>query len=213
MQLFLIFLGLFHVYPRLMYVGKETGDALMRSRTSVRTGGTAHMQNHKTEELVRQAKRQDADAFTELMQLFMKNMYKTAYAILMNDEDAADAIQDTILICWEKLKLLRHDRYFKTWMIKILINRCYDMLRKKKPLVPLEEWEEPEVYDDYNLEWKEALAGISDKYRIVLILFYGEGYHINEIAKILKRPPSTIRTQLARGRKQLKQYYLEAEGS
>ena len=56
------FLGLFHTDPRLMYVGIETGDALMKSRTSVRTGGTAHMQNYKTEELVRQAKRQDADA-------------------------------------------------------------------------------------------------------------------------------------------------------
>ena len=54
------------------------------------------MQNYKTEELVRQAKRQDADAFTELMQLHMKDMYRVAYAILMNDEDVADAVQETI---------------------------------------------------------------------------------------------------------------------
>ena len=73
----------------------------MKSRTSVRTGGTAHMQKHKTEELVRQAKRQDADAFTELMQLHMKDMYRVAYSILMNDEDVADAVQETILTCWE----------------------------------------------------------------------------------------------------------------
>lgn len=73
----------------------------MKSRTSVRTGGTAHMQNYKTEELVRQAKRQDADAFTELMQLHMKDMYRVAYSILMNDEDVADAVQETILTCWE----------------------------------------------------------------------------------------------------------------
>ena len=56
------FLRLFHTNPRLMCVGTKTRDALMKSRTSVRTGGTAHMQNYKTEELVRQAKRQDADA-------------------------------------------------------------------------------------------------------------------------------------------------------
>ena len=61
-----------------MCVGTKTRDALMKSRTSVRTGGTAHMQNYKTEELVRQAKRQDADAFTELMQLHMKDMSPVA---------------------------------------------------------------------------------------------------------------------------------------
>ena len=82
----------------------------MKSRTSVRIGGTAHMQKHKTEELVRQAKRQDADAFTELMQLHMKDMYRVAYSILMNDEDVADAVQETILTCWEKLSGLRQIR-------------------------------------------------------------------------------------------------------
>ena len=131
----------------------------MKSRTSVRTGGTAHMQNYKTEELVRQAKRQDADAFTELMRLHMKDMSRVAYSILMNDEDVADAVQETILTCWEKL------------------------------------------------------SGVSEKYRIVVVLFYNEGYRISEISKMLGRPPSTIRTQLARGREQLAKYYQDEEGS
>lgn len=56
----------------------------------------------QTDDLVKRAKRHESEAFTELMQLYMTDMYKVAYAILMNDEDAADAIGDTILICWEK---------------------------------------------------------------------------------------------------------------
>lgn len=171
------------------------------------------MQNHKTEELVRQAKRQDADAFTELMQLHMKDMYRVAYAILMNDEDVADAVQDTILTCWEKLSGLRQARYFQTWMTRILINHCYDMRRKSAPLVELEEWEEPSACDRYNVEWKEALSGVSEKYRVVLVLFYDEGYRVSEISKMLRRPPSTVRTQLARGREQLAGYYQDEEGS
>lgn len=64
------------------------------------------------------------------MQLYMKDMYRTAIAILMNDADAADAIQDTILSCWEKLDTLREPRYFKTWLTRILIHKCYDIKKQ-----------------------------------------------------------------------------------
>lgn len=54
------------------------------------------------ENLIKKAKLRDADAFTELMQQQMQNMYKTARSVLGNEEDVADAISDTILACWEK---------------------------------------------------------------------------------------------------------------
>ena len=53
--------------------------------------------------LVKRAQKGDADAFTQLMQSQMQNMYKTARAVLKNDADAADAIADTLLACWEKI--------------------------------------------------------------------------------------------------------------
>lgn len=86
------------------------------------------------EDLVMLAKKRDADAFTELMQSQMQNMYKAARALLENDEDAADAISDTILACWEKLEQLKNPEYFRTWMTRILINKCNDILRKKKEM-------------------------------------------------------------------------------
>lgn len=171
------------------------------------------MQSNQMEQLIRQAKARDANAFTELMQLYMQDMYKVAYSILMNDEDVADAIQDTILTCWEKLSSLKKNRCFKTWIIRVLINHCYDIVRKNAPLTCLEEWQEPITYDRYNVEWKEALSSVSEKYRVVLLLFYSEGYHIREISKMLKRPASTIRTQLERGRKQVEKYYCYEERS
>lgn len=63
--------------------------------------------------------------------------------------------------------------------------------------------------DCYNLELKEALFALSEKYRIVMTLFYGEGYHIEEIAAMLKIPKSTVQTRLHRARKKLEEYYLE----
>ena len=75
------------------------------------------------EKLVNMAKRGDTEAFTQLMQSQMQNMYKVARSILSRDEDVADAISDTILVCWEKIDTLKKNRFFRTWMTRILINK------------------------------------------------------------------------------------------
>ena len=109
------------------------------------------MQKKKTELLIQKAKRQDPDAFTELMQFYMQDMYKVALAILMNDEPAAT--------------------------------------------------------DEYHLEFREALATLTDRYRLIMALYYGEDYSVKEISALLKLPESTIRTRLQQGREQLASYY------
>lgn len=161
--------------------------------------------------LVKKARKKDPDAFTELIQSQMQNLYKTARAILYNDEDAADAISETILCCWEKLDQLREDQYFRTWITRILVNKCRDLLRKKEAL----NWtnEIPEIPENdsgfINAEWKEALNGLDEKYRLVLMLYYIEGFKTSEISQILEMPESTVRTRLARGRDQLSDTYRE----
>ena len=74
-------------------------------------------------------------------------MYKVARGILDNDEDAADAIQDTILTCFEKIHTLKNPEYFKTWMIRILINECNKIHRHYKNFSRAEEL--PEVPGQY----------------------------------------------------------------
>lgn len=165
------------------------------------------MQNEEMINLVKKAKRKDADAFVELMQFQMKKMYRIALAILMNDEDAADAIQDAILACWEKIHTLKHVSYFSTWMTRILINKCYDIRKKQGTMTVIKDYEEPAACDEYNLELKEALSSLDEKYRIVMTLFYSQGYHIDEIARMLKIPKSTVQTRLHRGRQILARDY------
>ena len=118
------------------------------------------MKSIDTKSCVKKAQRHDKDAFTELMQLYLKDMYRTAIAILMNEEDAADALQDTILTCWEKLYTLKKPEFFKTWMTRILINHCYDIIRVNAVYRNAEPYEEPSKCDEYNLELKEAYASI-----------------------------------------------------
>lgn len=161
------------------------------------------------DELIKAAKKGNADAFTQLMQLQMQSMYKTARALLHNDEDAADAISDTILACWEKIRQLKYEKYFNTWMTRILINKCNDILRKKTNLFYTNEMPDIPFKDNSyeNVEWKEALNSLDEKYRLVIMLYYVESFKTSEISQILEIPESTVRSQLARGRKKLLSTY------
>ena len=158
--------------------------------------------------LIQKAKERDPEAFTELINLYMKDMYRTAIAILMNDADAADAIQETILTCWERLSTLRENKFFKTWMTRILINKCHDIRNQRIEAVDISEHEELAFHEDEsNLEIKDAIAQLDQKYRVPIMMFYGDGYSIKEIAAILNVPVSTIQTRLSRGRAQLGRYF------
>lgn len=158
--------------------------------------------------LIRMAKQKDPDAFADLIQSHMQLLYKTARQILNNDEDIADAIQETILACWEKLDKLNHPEAFRGWLMKIMVNKCYDQIRKKGPVDLTEKILEVETFSDYNqMEWQELLWKLDEKYRIVLILYYLEGFKTSEISEILEIPESTVRTRLKRGREKLAAVY------
>ncbi len=158
--------------------------------------------------LVERARNGDADAFAELIKLNMQSMYKAAVAILKSDDDAADAIQDAILKCWENIGRLKEPKYFKTWLTKILINTCNDRIRERQRVLPDGEIELAGAKDNMflNIEWRETLEAIDEKYRLILLLYYSDGYKTSEIGKILGLPDSTVRTRLARGREK----YLES---
>lgn len=186
-----------------MYVERNKGRFILDSQICAQE----IKMNNETIFLTKKAQKHDKDAFCKLMDMYLKDMYRTAIAILANDEDAGDAIQDTILSCWEKMDNLKNPLYFKTWMTRILINHCYDILRQKSPYVALEEYEEPAKNDEYNIEFKEALDSISEKYRLPIELFYGQGYKVREISEIMSLPQNTVKTYLSRGRTQLAKYY------
>mgnify|MGYP001658058644 FL=1 len=163
------------------------------------------------EELVRKAKRGDSSAFAELVRLCTRSMYRVAWTYLGNDEDAADAISETVLVCYEKIETLKKDAYFKTWMIRILINQCKDILKHRSRIQSKAEMQESAFEDSgyIDCEWKEVLSCLDEKYRIILLLYYTREMDTREIAELLDISRNTVITRLARGRKLLKR---ELEG-
>ncbi len=160
--------------------------------------------------LIKKAQERDADAFTVLMERHMQFMYKTARAVLYCDEDIADAVQETILTCWEKISQLKKASSFRTWIARILVNKCNDILRKKQMVSFYEDVPEVETAQNFefeNVEWNEALESLDEKYRLVIMLYYVEGFKTKEISQILEIPEGTVRTRLARARAKVADIY------
>lgn len=167
-----------------------------------------------TDYLLKRAKNGDSEAFCALMEAHTQDMYKVSIAILGNSEDAADAIQDTILACLESLHTLRKNRYFKTWLIRILINNCRDILSARQNIVYGEDFPEPPVSqeDFQTAEWKQLLAHVEEKYRMILLLYYMEDFNTREIAQILHMNENTVKSRLLRGRKIIAAEYKSETG-
>lgn len=154
------------------------------------------------EELIRRARAGDGAAFVELMEGQKSAMYKVARSFLHNDADAADAISETVLACFEKLGTLRQPRYFRTWLVRVLIRKCQDLLRERKRSVPLEELAQVGREDPGHAraEFLALLDSLDEKYRTVLLLYYGEGFSVKEIARAMDLKEETVKTRLKRAR-------------
>lgn len=161
------------------------------------------------EKLVQKAKQHDKTAFTVLIEQNTKSMYKVAKAILKNDEDVADALQDTILTCWEEIGTLEKNEFFKTWLIRILINKCNVIYRQKVSWVSEEQFPEYSVSENQYtyVEWCQLLECLEEKYRIVIVLYYVEGFKVREIARILKVSESTVKGRLVTAREKVEKLY------
>lgn len=140
-----------------------------------------------------------------------ESLYRVAKSLLNDDEDCGDAICETIARAFEKLHTLKSDAFAKTWLTRILINECYNILRREKKIVYLEDYgekEESQKQQDYS-ELYEAIRKLPEGGRLATVLYYMEGYSVKEIAVIMKTTESAVKKRLARAREKLKTY-LEA---
>lgn len=132
-------------------------------------------------------------------------LYHVAKTLLHSDADCADAIQEAIVKAFTNLHTLRKDSYAKTWLVRIVINECYAIMRKQKNIVSLEEYQNQEAVwkEDYS-ELYEAIRKLPEDTKICVTLYYLEGYSVKETAKILEVTESAVKNRLARARAKLR---------
>lgn len=88
----------------------------------------------------KELKKREKQKFTELIESNKLRFYKTAKAILKNDDDVYDALQEALISMYENYGQLKKEEYFSTWATRIIINKCYDLLRKnKKDIVSIDD--------------------------------------------------------------------------
>ncbi len=146
----------------------------------------------------------DRQFFIASAQAMERSMYCIARSYLRCEADCEDALQNALLRAWEKRNTLREERYFRTWLTRILINSCKETLRRQKREAPTADFPEAAAPQGADPALWESLRALDEKYRVTVILHYRDGYGIREIASILRIPESTVKTRLSRARQQLK---------
>jgi len=152
-----------------------------------------------------------ADWIEKIVKRNEDKLLRTAIAITVNKAEAEDIVQDVFV------KLIEKQPYFKTaehetaWLIRVTVNLSKNRLRSHwwKKTVPLLDIYPAQTEEQQNI--METVLALPSKYRIVIHLYYYEGYSTKEIAEITELKESTVREQLTRARRMLKNV-LELEG-
>lgn len=152
------------------------------------------------------------DLFAETMTKMIPAMYRVSCMYLSSSHDREDAVQETLRKAWEKRAQLRDETLLQTWIIRILINECRNIQRKKKHFVLLKEYVESTCADvdrEERLLLKTALFSLPEKERMPLVLHYIEGYGVEQIARMLRLPAGTVKSRMRKGREHLRKLLQE----
>ena len=167
--------------------------------------------------LVELAKNGDKASFDEVIRLCVPDLYRIAMSILKNKDDADDAVCETVLKAFENIRNLNNCDFFKTWITRILINQAKAAYKKRSKVVYLDdvtyEFQHEDSYDLGNDELNKAVANLSQKFRIVITLYYFQDMHIKEIANVLQIPQGTVKWRLSRAKSILKENLSESKQS
>lgn len=170
-------------------------------------------------DLIKKVQSGDELAFKQLTATIESDLYKIARTRLNNYEDIKDAVQNTMIIIYEKSKKIRNIEYFKTWMFKVLINECNKIYNSNKKNIEVYNQivtnydfntYEDSIQDAQNrINFESIINKLNYEEKIVLTLYYNSNLSCKQISNILKTNVNTIKSRLTRSKNKLKKYYKE----
>lgn len=164
--------------------------------------------------LIRQAIQGDTHAFAKLYETIYKDLYRFALYTLKNPEDAEDCVSDTVMDAWAQIKSLRKEESFKSWIFKILSNKC--RMKLKSYLDKTQELEEeipaPASDKEKDLDVRIAFSRLQKEERLILSMNLFGGYTSAEIGRILHMNDNTVRSRQKRALEKMAQYLKGKEG-
>lgn len=150
--------------------------------------------------------------FIKYYNLYKDDILRLALSYTKRINDAEDIMQNVFVKLYKNIDNVEEDKV-KKWCIKVTINECRDFFKSFwiKNIFANDEILSNMCNDEKAINLKDELFNLPAKYRIVIYLYYYEGYKINEIAEILRVNSSTIQTRLTRGKQKLKEFFKEEE--
>lgn len=154
-------------------------------------------------------------SFTEQVLAHEQTLYRVARAMLGREADQQDAVQEAVTKAWTKRQSLLDERYFATWLTRILINECRGIARRHKRVWLIRDWQEDAFMvraafaEPSGVE--EALDALPEKLRLPTVLHYMEGFSLAEIQELLHLPMGTVKSRLHDARQALKLELTENE--
>lgn len=167
-------------------------------------------------DFVEKAKRGSEKAFMVLVDGMKHQLYKTAFVKLRNEEDALDAVQEALIKAFSSIGSLRENRFFKTWLIRILLNECHNIKKYKNKVIPTEDHliELKHISESDSIETLDihnVLNQLDDIYKEVIDLRYNHDLKFYDIAKILDIPLGTVKSRLNRAHSLLRNHLKDSE--
>ena len=145
----------------------------------------------------------DEQVWLERMREAETSLYHVICAILRSEADRRDAMQETALRAWEHRRALRNEAFFKTWVTRIAVNVCRDLIRRNQRTVLVEELPETGVQDAPS-DLRVTIESLPERLQLPLVLYYLEGFSVEETARALGLPAGTIKFRLYEARKALR---------
>ena len=161
--------------------------------------------------LVERSKQGDTKAFSQMYSFYANDMFRFAVYMMGNSQDAEDAVQETVFSAWRNIHSLKDAALFKSWIFKILSNRCKtDLMKKNKApdILPVEEYQFMLEGDDFSFdstELKEALSSLTPPDGQIILLSVIGGFKSDEIGDIYGMPPATVRSRQKRALEKLRE--------
>jgi len=152
-----------------------------------------------------------SDEFSTRIVAMMQTLYRVSYAQLSQSYDRDEAVQECLYKAWQKRHQLKDERFMQTWVIRILINECHNIQRKRGTELSLDEVPERVAPADADSGLHDALFSLDEKLRLPIMLYYIEGFTTSEIARILRWPQGTVKSRMRRGRQELKKILYEED--
>lgn len=168
------------------------------------------------EALIVEAIKGNTQALSDLIIAIEEDLYKIARTRLSCEDDINEAVQQTIVQIFKSIKKLKEPKYFKTWTIKILINKCNKLYRKiqkntfmeyDESIINLQISDENKIIS--NMDFFLLIKDLEYEERITCTLYYLERLTTKEISKILKEPESTTRNRKSRAVKKLQKKLMD----